>query len=517
MNEARKMNNKLIRLIAFMLVSLMLLFAVACDGGGNGDDSSDTLGNGNPDQSNPSGSEEVTFEASGLPEDLNYGNKVSILYWQDRLEPEFEVKEISLDQVMNAIYWRNQNTIKTLGLDEKEGLTWTAMKGNEKNMADFAKQVGASYAAGKGDYQIIAAYSRAAALCAINGYYADLAEIDGSYLDFSRRWWTPSLISNVTIDDSIYFVSGDISTNTIHMMYGIFCNTDMLKELKPQADPAQLAVDGDWTLDTFMGLCEGVYRDVNSNNKKDSGDRYGFVSKQSYTEAFYNGADLYLVDIDDTDVLKVSDDFTSVKTTTLVNKLIDFYQTIEVKGSGSPDNEFINQNALFAQNRMLHAQKYLSKVTFKYAVLPTPKYDDRQVGYRTAVDPNFTLWAVMKDVAKDEDMLVECSAVLECLAYEAYCNTTPKIFENGLKVKYSDDENINTVKCFDLIREGVVYDLGRIIPESELGGYMNEIFAQTIVGADAWSTEMNANRDLLKKNLAEIVKKIDKNKYGSGT
>ena len=516
MNEARKMNNKLIRLIALMLVSLMLLCAVACDGGGSDDETSDTPGSGgpNPSQSNPSGSEEVTFEASGLPDGLNYGNTVKILYWEDRPELEFDVKEISADHTANAIYWRNQNTIKKLGLDEKEGLSWTSLKGNEKNMSNFATQVGASYAAGKGDYQIIAAYSRAAALCAINGYYADLAEIDDSYLDFSRRWWTPSLISNVTIDDSIYFVSGDISTNTIHMMYGIFCNTDMIKSLNLQ-DPTELAVKGDWTLDVFKGLCAGVYDDVSNDGKKGSGDRFGFVSKKTYTEAFYNGSDLYMIIPDNTDILKVSIDYRSAKTTMLVNGLIDFYNTPDVHGNGNPEKEFRQQNALFAQARMQLAPTVLKDISFKYAALPTPKYDDRQVGYRTAVNENFTLWAIMKDVAKDEDMLIECSAVLESLAYEAYCNTTPQIFETGLKVRYSDEDNINTVKCFDLIREGVVYDLGRIIPESELGANMNERFAATIVTNDSWSTIMNANNTLLGTNLKDIVEKIDKNKYGS--
>lgn len=518
MNEARNMNNKLIRLIALVLMSLMLLCAVACDGGGSGDETSDTPGSGgpNPSQSNPEGSDVVTFEASGLPDGLNYGNSVSILYWEDRPQLEFDVKEISADHTANAIYWRNQNTIKKLGLDEKEGLSWTSLKGNEKNMANFATQVGASYSTGKGDYQIIAAYSRAAALCAINGYYADLAEIDDSYLDFSRRWWSPSLISNVTIDDAIYFVSGDISTNTIHMMYGLFCNTDMIKNLNLQ-DPTELAVGGEWTLEAFKGLCNMIYVD-SGDGKKGNGDRFGFVTSTTYTEAFYNGSGLYLINtVDNADVLEISKDYSSIKTSTLVRDLTDFYNTTDVFATGKSTAEklFRQQNALFLQAPMELAPTVLKDVTFKYAALPTPKYDEKQTGYRTAVNENFTLWAVMKDVAKDEDMLIECSAVLESLAYEAYCNTTPQIFETGLKVRYSDADNINTVKCFDLIREGVVYDLGRIIPESELGANMNERFASTIVTNDSWSTIMNANTQVLVTNLKEIVEKIEKHRYGS--
>ncbi len=511
------MNNKLIRLIALVLVSLMLLCAVACDGGSGGDETtqnpngSTPAGPGGSTPAGPGGDE--TYEPIDVPEGLAYGNSVSILYWSDVEEPEFEVKDVSLDHTLNAIYWRNQNTVKYLGLDEKEGLVWTPLPGNDKQKASFAEQVGASYSSGKRDYDIVAAYSRTAALCAINGYYADLNAIDDSHLHLNRRWWTPSLVSTVTIDDSIYFLSGDISTNTIHMMYAIFCNTEMVKELNLE-DPVKLAVNGGWTLDKFMSLCEGVFRELNNDSKPSAGDRFGFVSTQAHSEAFWQGSDLYYVEVDEDEVLLISDDVTSQKATTLVNKLIDFYQTIDVRGRGSPEQEFIAENALFTQNRMKFAQNYLSKVSFKYAVLPTPKYDDRQVGYRTCMANPFTLWAVMKDVAEDPDMLSECSAVLEVLAYQAYCNTTPQIFETNLKVKYTDENNLDTVKCFDLIRDGVVYDLGRMIPDTEIGTYLADRFSATVVGKDDWATVKAANLTMLRNNLEKIVEKIDGHKYG---
>ncbi len=512
------MNNKLIRLIALMLVSLMLLFAVvACDSGSSGGDESNDNGSeqGGPSNSgNPSGTDETTFEQIGVPDGLDYGNTISILYWSDVQEPEFEVKDVSLDHTLQAIYERNQNTVQKLGLNADEGgIVWTPLKGRgNTNMTEFAKHVGTSYTAGNRDYDIVATYSRTAALCAINGYLADIAAIEDSHIDLTRTWWTPSLVETVTIDDSIYFLSGDISTNTIHMMYTIFCNTEMVKTLNLE-DPVKLAVEGKWTLDKFMGLCEGVFAEQNDDGAPSSGDRFGFVTTQGNTEAFYNGADLFAIETDDTEVLVISDDMIGNKASKLVNELTAFYQTIDVRGFGNPAIEFTAEHALFTQYTMRFAQSYLSKVQFKYAALPTPKYEEKQVGYRTAVSADVSLWGIMKDVENDPDMLSECSAVLETLAYYGYRFTTPQIFETNLKVKYSDTDDLNTVKCFDLIREGVVYDLGYIFPNTELGDYVSSIFARCIAGKDDWASVKNANKTMLGNKLEEIVEKIDEHKY----
>ena len=517
-NEARKMNNKLIRLIALMLVSLMLLFAVvACDSGSSGgDETSDNGGeSGGPSNSGNGDGDETTFEQIGVPDGLNYGNTISILCWSDVQEPEFEVKEVSLDHTLQAIYERNQNTVKKLGLNAEEGgLTWTSIKGRgNTNMVEFAQHVGNSYISGNRDYDIVATYSRTAALCAINGYFADIAAIEDSHIDLTRTWWTPSLVETVTIDDSIYFLSGDISTNTIHMMYTIFCNTEMIKTLNLK-DPVQMAVDGKWTLAEFRSLCEGVFMEQMNDGKPDTGDRFGFVTTMGNTEAFYNGNDLFAIDTDDEEVLIMSDDIKSQKASKLVNDLTEFFQTIDVRPFGNPAIEFTAENALFTQYTMRFAQNYLSKVQFKYAALPTPKYEEKQVGYRTAVSADVSLWGIMKDVENDPDMLSECSAVLETLAYYGYRYTTPQIFETNLKVKYSDIDDLNTVKCFDLIREGVVYDLGYIIPSTELGDYFSSIFARAVCGKDDWSSVKNANYTMMSNRLVEIIDKFDQHKYG---
>ena len=522
----QKMKNIWLRIISLMLVSLMLVFAVACTTpetpqggnettaapGGTTGENGETQAPGGDGTTGSGGGNVTTKPAEStakidVPEGLNYQNEVTVLFWEDVEMPEFEQAEPSINGVLNAIYKRNENTKKHLGLTK---LSWVGVKGNHGQKEEFTEHVGNSYIAGDRKYDIIATYSRTAGHCAIEGYLYDLESIEDSYIDLSKPWWPQSLIDTVTIDDAIYFLSGDISTNTLHMMYAIFCNTDMITELTLD-DPVDMAINMEWTLPEFMRLCEGVFTEQNGDDKPSVGDRYGFITEQLHIDAFYQGGGFNLIEADVDDVLVISKDFSSSKLNQMITDLKEFRFSPDVM-IGSSEAQFVDENALFTQNRMYLAERKLKDVEFKYACLPTPMLDTKQGEYRTCVGNPFTLWGIMRDVDLDGDeMLVECSAALECLAGYANYYTTPQIFEVNMKVKYSDIDKPETVQCFDLIREGVVYDLGRIFPNTEMGGlYMVDLFSKTISGGLEWSTERKANMTLLLSSLKQIVKKFEK-------
>ena len=505
-----KMKNKLLRIIALMLVSLMVLFAVSCAESGDDNESTDeTTKDPNvivvgTQPGNETEAQE-TYVDDDIPEGLDYQNKVTVLFWSDVERPEFEVEEPSINPVENAIYKRNMTTVQRLGLEE---LAWVGIPGSSSKVSQFTEQVGNSYNAGGNDYDIIASYSLSTGQCAIEGYMADLEAIDDTMINLDKPWWPQTLIDTVTIDDSIYFLSGDISTNLLHMMYAFFCNTDMLTDLRLPENPVQLALSNTWTVDKFMALVEGVFNEQNGDDKPSVGDRFGYVTGSLHIEALYQGAgfDQVVTDIDD--VLLLADDFQSAKLSRYVNDLIEFMGTADVWKLGNNQNQFADGNALFTNDRMYFTDIKLGDVAFKYACLPTPMYDTKQDGYRTCIGNPFTLWGIMKSVESDFDRLVECTAVLECLASEAYRLTTPQIFEVGFKVKYSDIDAPETVECFDLIREGVVFDLGRIFAR-EIGKSISSMFASCIVQSQNWASITQSNLYVLHSSVREIVEKFD--------
>ena len=508
------MNQKFLRIIALALVSLMLLLAVACaetpdpvETTEGGQVEGDVTTGNKPGPGNTVTTGEVTTRTPhDVPANLDIGKEVTVLYWSDVEMPEFEQETPSINGVENAIYKRNTKTAEFLGLEK---LSWVGVPGNHGQKEEFTEHVGNSYNAGDRKYDIIATYSRTAGHCMIEGYFVDLETIDDTHIDLEKPWWPKSLVDTVMIDDAIYFLSGDISTNALHMMYAFFCNTTMQGELK-LPDPVALAISKEWTLPKFMSIVEGVFLEQNGDDKPSVGDRYGFVTEQLHVDAFYAGSNLRMIESDVDDILVLSKDFTSTKLTTLINDLSEFIFSADC-WAGSSEAQFVDKNALFTQNRMYLADRKLTKVEFKYACLPTPMYDERQGTYYTTVANPVTLWGIMRDVENDPEFLVDCTAVLEILAYYGYCETSPQIFEVNMKVKYSDEENADTVQCFDLIRDGLVWDLGRIFPNTEMGDYMNELVSRVIVKKLDWASARQTNLMMYRTNLKAVVKKIQKN------
>lgn len=521
------MKSIFLRTVSLVLAFLMLTFAVACttpetpptEGettapvqDTNGETAAESLPPDATESTTTSGTAETTGGSQptatlDVPKDLNYGNELTVLYWADVEMPEFEQDQPSLNGVLNAIYKRNESTKEHLGLSK---ISWVGVNGNYQQKEEFTEHVGNSYIAGDRKYDIIATYSRTAGHCAIEGYLYDIECIEDSYLDLSKPWWPDTLVDTVTIDNAIYFLSGDISTNTIHQMYCIFSNTDMITELNLD-DPVDLAINMEWTLPEFMRLCENVYLEQNGDDKPSTGDRFGLVTERLYFDAFYQGAGFKLIESDPEDVLVISKDYNSSRVAQLVTDLTAFRYTPDVYVGGA-EAQFLLENALFIQQCTYYAERKLKEVDFKYACLPTPMLDTKQGEYRTCVSNAFTLWCIMRDVELDgEDMLQECSAALECLAGYAYQFTTPQIFEVNLKTKYSDVDKPETVQCFDLIRNGVVYDLGRIFPESEMGGfYMIDPFSNCIHGGLDWVSTRKSNQTILISSLKSVVKKFQK-------
>ena len=97
---------------------------------------------------------------------------------------------------------------------------------------------------------------------------------------------------------------------------------------------------------------------------------------------------------------------------------------------------------------------------FDLAFLPSPKYNEDQDGYRTLTGSPMTLWGVISNAEKE--MQEECTAVLECLAYNAYLYTTPAVYKMSL-MDEDYEEDTPKKKAFQMVRDGLQYEQGRIL------------------------------------------------------
>ena len=394
--------------------------------------------------------DENGYRLSDLPE-LNFNDEVFTgLYWKDVEMPEYESEGPNGQLVNDAIYTRNSNVEGKLHVT----LAWEKTAGNGSNINNYVSVVENAFKSGGADYDMLSSYSRTTSKCALDGYVADMTDLP--YLNFEMPWWPESLLDIVPIGGRIYFASGDASINVLHFMYGIYYNKDLIINYNLE-DPVKLVDDDKWTIAKLQELCTGIYQDVNQNNQKDVDDIYGFTTVNYGLDAFYTGSGLRLVENEGGDtLLTISEDFYSDKAVDLSKTLGGWFKTQDAWVNGSHETPFVNGRAIFDQNRCYLADRKLQDVTFKYGILPTPKYDENQEDF-ISVDGNpFSLYAIY-GLSENKE---RAAAVLECWASEAYRTTTPAQFELNMKAKYS--ESSDESRMYDIIRSTICFDLGRL-------------------------------------------------------
>ena len=508
------------RIIALICAVMMLVPALASCANTNSGDAETTAPaqtEATPTETTPEvdlNLDDQGFWKDDLPDSIDYQDEtVTILYWSDVERPEFEVTEDEADgdMIKEAIYRRNIATEERLGITYE----WIGTDGDSGDRAKFTNYVRNAFSGGT-YYDIIATYSRTAGMLLTEGLIQDLNAIEDSYINVDQPWWPKSMVNTCSIDESLFFVSGDISTNVLHFMYAIYYNMELLSNLNLE-DPVAYVDNGTWTIDKLIEYTSKLYIDLDQDGGTSVGDQYGFCTTYFHLDALYTGSDMMLLVPGDDDPLAISEDFFGQKTIDLVDKLGSWFKSgdtyVNPSGGGLDyDAPFEEGNALFCLNRVYMADNQygggtapLRNADWEYGILPVPKYDETQENYITVVGNPFTLWCVMQN-AKDAQM---STAVIECMASEAYRKTSPMIFENNMKYRYTPDlaGKGDSARMFDIVRESIAFDLGRIF--SDILSFMSEMPSKTAATSSSWAS-MKAQYDrTLKRSMTELNKSLD--------
>ena len=398
--------------------------------------------------------DENGYLKSSLPDELDFGGaEVTVLWWNDVEQPEFFVENTNGELINDAIWQRNTNVEKKLGVT----LKWVDIKGQyNSDGPNYANHVGNIYASGSDIYDLMSAHSRTMALTAMYGYCADMMKLE--HLDFEKPWWPEVMLDTATINEKLYFVTGDVSTNSIHQMYVMFFNKDLLKNHSGLKEPSQHVDEGTWTMETLFEMTSGLYNDVNNDQKASKEDSFGFTSLNWHFDAIYYGCGMTMLekDPDPAKLLKVADDWTSEKAINLGSEVGEWIKKGDAYlDSNNYANIFIDGRSLLVMARHHDIASKIADAGFKYGIVPMPKYDKDQEKHITCVGNPVSLYSIYT-LSKDAN---RAAAVLECWASEAYRTTTPAVFENTFKLRLS--ESSTESRMYDLIRSGVTFDLCR--------------------------------------------------------
>ncbi len=504
--------NKCIRMIALVMsVIMMTLVLASC-----ADTSDPEITTEAPQANTQLPVDETTadprYDADGylkddLPTDLNYGGEtISLLVWDDVEHEEFHLayEELSGDIVEQSIYDRNLKVEERLGVK----LAFIRVKGNSENISSWNSYVNNSVSTNAKEFDILAGYSISIAKCATNGYLYNMLDKECEYLNFEQPWWSQLLLEQATFGDNLYFASGDISRNALEMMYVCYAHNALLDQYNLQ-NPQELVPSGDWTYEKFIEMCKGVYKDDGDGVKncaKESGDIFGYVTSRIHVDPWFYGSGATICERDANGDIIESPSFAGERVANTVDMLTELLHN---SNDGIFTSEVTHQDA-FGQGRTLfmierarvsHKALAAKYGDVKFSVVPCPKYDKDQEKYITVMGNPFTLYAIASDI-EDPKM---ASAFIECFASEGYRQVTPAVFELSLKTRYVSD-SISGI-MYDMIRENITYDVGRLFSD-ELIGQNN--FRKAISDDQSWGSAAALASKTLIRQLVKLNQALNK-------
>lgn len=449
----------------------------------------------------PVSTEEVTlFVPDDLDESYNFDTKMTIYMWSDYTMMEFFADE-SGDVIDDAIFSRNNDVENRLGITldfvqepgsgSSKMTTWMARAENDW-MAD-------------NEYDIYAGYCISLPQMTLKGMTANLLEYDSFSVE--KPWWPEALTTECTINDKLYYCSGDISTNLLWMMTGTFYNKDLYeKYYSGQKTPMDMVEDNEWTMEKLFSLTKDIYED-DGNSKKDEGDTFGYVLYEVNINSFQTAAGIITLERDEDKGLRISDAWVSQRCADVcdfVGTLIKSEGVIH-SNSSSIRNIFYEERALFITDRTyIVAGKDTGdtnkKVEFSYGVVPQPKYSADQENFKNYVGLAYTMYGVNSQ----SDDIEAAVTTLEAMGSANHRTVTPAVFEVAMKVRYNDDPQ--AARIYDILRENVSFDIGQLYTKI-LGNNISTLFRTTAMSTNPSGITANVekNRRIIEAGIKTIM------------
>lgn len=491
------------RILALLTAALMLLPAVtACAKENPGTDTPGTtvapVVTTAPETESPY--DENGYLKDSLPSDLDFGDReFHVLGWKTS-QDDFYSEEATGDLVSDALYERNARVGDRL----KVKITAEFIDGDNKNQSAYVQHAANSVLAGaQNEYDLFSAYSMCGGTLATQGHLLDLHTLD--YLDFTKPWWSASLIEMSEIDDKLFFATGDLANSFIYNLYFLMVNKNMLTDLNLE-DPRAKVKNNTWTMDEFFSMTKNAYQDIDGTPGSSAGDKFGYINYgQVHMDCFIAAAGIRMAAENKDGIIQLTDEFTGEKTHNLVEKINTWLWdsgdcTYDTKNGY---NNIKSGNALFAAVAG-STVKGLRDVDWEYGIVPYPKADAKQAQYYTNLGFAYSNFCVPINAA-DANM---SAAVLECMNAEAHRSSAPVLFEQSLKYRYANDELDG--EMYDIIKGNIYVDANRVFSSSFVwADSAVAIFRNSITGnSSTYMSNIAAKKDSINGILANISNSI---------
>lgn len=418
---------------------------------------------------------ETTTGRSGAKAELparDYKGRNFNILTTEVMKFEIWADELTGEVTNDAIYERNSRVMDQFNIK----LAYSTLADTNKVVAGFQTAV----TAGDDSYQLLANYAYTSHKLIANGLCLDWRGLE--YVDLDRPWWNKLSNDEATINDTLYTAVNDFSVSAMLYTFGFFVNIDLAENWKIGIDALYSDVyDGKWTIDRLVSLTKDIYTDVNGDGKHDENDIYGYVSSR------VDSADVFQTAFDNPITGKDKDGklcptLMTDKIVTALEKVMDL--TYNQTGSFSCEVKR-REVELFSEGTAVFIPTYFKQAFDKfrfmeddYAILPYPKWDERQDGYYTNAMDEYSVLIIPSN-SPDSEMV---GIISEAIAVESYRSVTPAYYDIALKGKYAVDAK--TAEMIDLIMNGRRFDLAFMFGTSEQLKKLPYLFREQLANKD---------------------------------
>ena len=481
-------------LLAFVMLLGSVTALISCkndkpEGSATPTTSASDSGSGSPTPT-PSGSgsqqetDEDVFKKLGI-KPVNYNEQTVYMFHWIAQENEYEIKESETDgnPIDDAIYKKNLYTEQLLNVD----LDFFATAGHGGAQQEFADALGRRIEDPMTPVDIVSAYGRTMGVVATRGFLTDLYEYDD--LDLTKDWWPRDMQNEFKIKDRLYFISGDISTNLLHMMYAVYYNRDLADKYNID-DLVAKVKDKTWVLDDLIGYTKGTFEEKDGETGATKGDFYGMTFPYFYMDALIQGSNFHLAEPSDADdqAIRITDEFYSETFSNFIDKMIAWVHSGDICNetdySGIANFIFENGNAIFHIDSTAYGMK-LKTTDINFGILPSPMLNEEQGRYYTSIANPFSAYGVCRK-SQDGD---RAAVVMQTLGYYGKRLTTPAIFEVTYQGKLSVTGEY--MEMYEYLRDAISFDIGRIY-HNQLNALADIPTYNAITKGVSWAVAMGA-------------------------
>ena len=308
------------------------------------------------------------------------------------------------------------------------------------------------------DLAVINTYS--AASLALEGMLWDLNKVP--YIDLTESWWDEGIVRDLTISDSVYFATGDITTTVDSFMNVTMHNKKLHQRyITDGTDVYSLAKEGKWTLDTVARLSKLASVDMTRDGVMDGRDRFGLLC--GYDDIIASvfssgggiaeiGADGHLrATIESQNAIGAMKKYIEIMSDK--NSVLNYQNSERMRGE-SMFGIVEEQRALFFMTILNESFRFKDK-TLDFGILPFPKYDESQAEYTNSFNHGLAAFVA---IPRYQDNIERTGAVVQLLGYEGEHWIKPAYREYVLERKDKVDEESRAV--LDIILDNKVADIG---------------------------------------------------------